>query len=76
MPSHTAALPVNITIHGLDHQRQKWGKLASAYIMLGEKAAVRHAHSIIVLSKGTKTDSSDWLKTLDSFEQIDEEVWK
>ena len=43
-----------VTIHGLDHQRQKWGKLASAYIMLGEKAAVRHAHSIIVLSKGVQ----------------------
>lgn len=24
------------TIHGLDHQRAKWGKLASTYIMLGE----------------------------------------
>ena len=44
-----------VTVHGLDHQRQKWGKLASAYIMLGEKAAVRHAHSIIVLSKGVQT---------------------
>ena len=43
-----------VTIHGLDYQRQKWGKLASAYIMLGEKAAVRHAHSIIVLSKGVQ----------------------
>lgn len=38
------------TIHGLDHQRAKWGKLASAYIMLGEKTAVRHADEIIVLS--------------------------
>ena len=44
-----------VTIHGLDHQRQKWGKLASAYIMMGEKAAVRHAHRIIVLSKGVQT---------------------
>ncbi len=44
-----------VTIHGLDHQRQKWGKFASAYIMLGEKAAVRHAHRIIVLSKGVQT---------------------
>ena len=43
-----------VTVHGLDHQRQKWGRLASAYIMLGEKAAVRHAHSIIVLSKGVQ----------------------
>ena len=44
-----------VTIHGLDHQRQKWGKFASAYIILGEKAAVRHAHRIIVLSKGVQT---------------------
>ena len=43
-----------VTIHGLDHQRQKWGKIASTYIMLGEKAAVRHAHRIIVLSKGVQ----------------------
>ena len=45
---------VVVTVHGLDHMRQKWGKFASAYIMLGEKAAVRHAHSIIVLSKGVQ----------------------
>lgn len=24
------------TVHGLDHQRAKWGKLASTYIMMGE----------------------------------------
>ena len=46
---------VVVTIHGLDHMRQKWGRFASAYIMAGEKAAVRHAHSIIVLSEGVKT---------------------
>ena len=45
---------VVVTIHGLDHMRQKWGKFASAYIIKGEKAAVRHAHSIIVLSKGVQ----------------------
>ena len=43
-----------VTVHGLDHMRQKWGKFASAYIMRGEKAAVRHAHSIIVLSSGVQ----------------------
>ena len=43
-----------VTVHGLDHMRQKWGRFASAYIMQGEKAAVRHAHSIIVLSKGVQ----------------------
>ncbi len=45
---------VVVTIHGLDHMRQKWGRLASAYIMRGEKAAARHAHSIIVLSNGVR----------------------
>ena len=43
-----------VTIHGLDHMRQKWSRLASAYIMQGEKAAARHAHSIIVLSNGVR----------------------
>lgn len=42
------------TIHGLDHQREKWGKFASTYIMLGEKCAVKHADEIIVLSEGVK----------------------
>lgn len=42
------------TIHGLDHQRAKWGKLASTYIMLGEKCAVRFADELIVLSKGVQ----------------------
>lgn len=40
------------TIHGLDHQRAKWGKFASWYIMMGEKCAVKFADEIIVLSEG------------------------
>lgn len=42
------------TIHGLDHQRAKWGKLASTYIMLGEKCAVKYADEIIVLSENVQ----------------------
>lgn len=42
------------TIHGLDHQRVKWGKLASTYIMLGEKCAARYADEIIVLSRNVQ----------------------
>lgn len=42
------------TIHGLDHQRAKWGKIASTYIMLGEKCAVKFADDIIVLSQGVR----------------------
>jgi glycosyltransferase involved in cell wall biosynthesis len=42
------------TIHGLDHQRAKWGKFAKTYIMLGEKCAAKFADEIIVLSKGVQ----------------------
>lgn len=42
------------TIHGLDHKRDKWGRFARTYIMLGEKAAVRFADEIIVLSAGVQ----------------------
>lgn len=45
---------VIVTVHGLDHQRAKWGKFASSYIMTGEKNAVRFADEIIVLSKNVQ----------------------
>ena len=43
-----------VTVHGLDHQRAKWGRFASAYIMLGEKMAVKMADRSIVLSSGVQ----------------------
>lgn len=44
---------VIVTVHGLDWQREKWGKgFASKYIHFGEKMAVRFADEIIVLSSG------------------------
>ena len=39
------------TIHGLDWQRAKWGRLASAYIKMGERAAAGKADALIVLSE-------------------------
>jgi len=42
------------TIHGLDHQRTKWGKFASWYIRIGEKCAVHFADKIIVLSENVQ----------------------
>lgn len=42
------------TIHGLDHQRAKWGNFASKYILFGEKCAARSADEIIVLSKNVQ----------------------
>lgn len=43
------------TIHGLDWQRAKWGKLASSYIKLGEKNAARCADEVIVLSRSAQS---------------------
>lgn len=43
------------TVHGLDWNREKWqGGIASKYIMFGEKAAVKYADEIIVLSAGVQ----------------------
>lgn len=42
------------TVHGLDHQRAKWGRFAKAYIKFGEKMAVKFADEIIVLSEGVQ----------------------
>lgn len=42
------------TIHGLDWQRAKWGKLGSAYIKHGERSAVKNADEIIVLSRSVQ----------------------
>ena len=40
------------TVHGLDWQREKWGKgFASKYIKFGEKVLARYADEIIVLSE-------------------------
>ncbi len=45
---------VIVTVHGLDHMRAKWGRLASKLILAGEKAAVRYADEIIVLSENVR----------------------
>lgn len=42
------------TVHGLDHQRSKWGRFARSYILLGEKVAAKYADEIIVLSRNVQ----------------------
>jgi len=42
---------VVVTCHGLDWQRTKWGKSSSFLIRAGEKAAVRFADKIVVVSQ-------------------------
>lgn len=43
-----------VTIHGLDWNRAKWGKLGGKYIKFGEKMAAKYADEVIVLSKGVQ----------------------
>lgn len=52
--AHWAGIRTVATIHGLDWQRAKWGRLASAYIKLGEKMAARYADEVIVLSRSAQ----------------------
>lgn len=44
-----------VTVHGLDWQREKWkGTFGKPYILLGERASVRFADEIIVLTEHAK----------------------
>lgn len=52
--AHLMGIRTVATIHGLDWQRAKWGKLASTYIKLGEKAAAKKADGLIVLSRSAE----------------------
>ena len=48
------------TVHGLDWQREKWGKgFASKYIKFGEKVLAKYADEVIVLSQA----AYDYFKT-------------
>jgi glycosyltransferase involved in cell wall biosynthesis len=51
---HILGIKTVVTVHGLDWQRAKWGRLAKMYIMLGERMAVRYADAVIVLSQNTQ----------------------
>lgn len=55
------------TIHGLDWQRAKWGKLASTYIKMGERAAATKADGLIVLSKSAQSYFEDAYGRLATF---------
>ena len=49
--AHWAGIRTVATIHGLDWQRAKWGKFASAYLKFGERTAATCADEVIVLSR-------------------------
>lgn len=41
-----------VNIDGLEHRREKWGKLARSFLLFSEKCAVRNADVIIADNKG------------------------
>lgn len=43
-----------VTIHGLDHQRDKWGASARFFLYLSERALVANADEISVVSEGLR----------------------
>jgi glycosyltransferase involved in cell wall biosynthesis len=55
IPRIANSAKIIVTCHGLDWQRAKWGHLSTKLIQLGEKAAVRFAHEMIVVSKALQT---------------------
>lgn len=44
-------LKVVFTHHGPDYERDKWGKLAKAFLKLGERWGCRYADEVIVISR-------------------------
>jgi glycosyltransferase involved in cell wall biosynthesis len=55
LPKITTSVKVVVSCQGLDWQRAKWGNFSSHLILMGEKAAVRFAHGLIVVSKDLKS---------------------
>ena len=55
IPRLFSSAKIIVTCHGLDWQRDKWGKFSSMIIRLGEKAASIYAHEIVVVSETLKT---------------------
>jgi glycosyltransferase involved in cell wall biosynthesis len=51
LPKIASTAKIVVTCHGLDWQRSKWSKTSSYLLRLGERAAVRFADRLIVVSE-------------------------
>ncbi len=51
MPRVFSGKRVVVTVHGLDWQREKWGRFAREVLKLGEAASCRFPHRTIVVSR-------------------------
>ncbi|OKH37837.1 glycoside hydrolase [[Phormidium ambiguum] IAM M-71] len=55
LPKFTTSAKIVVTCHGLDWQRAKWGKMSGQLLKYGERAAVRFADEIIVVSEDLRS---------------------
>src|SRR4028118_2165965 len=55
LPRIASTAKVVVTCHGLDWQRAKWSKASSYLLRLGERAAVRFADGLIVVSEDLRS---------------------
>ena len=55
LPRLITSAKIVVTCQGLDWQRAKWGNFSTRLILAGEKAAVRFADEIIVVSKNLQS---------------------
>jgi glycosyltransferase involved in cell wall biosynthesis len=55
LPRLVNTAKIVVTCQGLDWQRAKWGSFSTRVIQLGEKAAVRFAHGMVVVSDALQT---------------------
>jgi len=51
IPRRLAGIPTVATVHGLDWQREKWGRFARRFLQYGERAAVTLPNATIVVSR-------------------------
>lgn len=54
IPRLFRGIPTIVTVHGLDWQRDKWGKVARTVLRLGEAASVSAPSGTIVVSKALR----------------------
>jgi glycosyltransferase involved in cell wall biosynthesis len=55
LPRVASSSKIVVTCQGLDWQRAKWGSFSSRLIQMGEQAAVKFAHGIVVVSGALQT---------------------
>ncbi len=59
IPRVRKGIGICTTIHGLDWQRKKWGRLSSSFLKLGQMCAVLFSDSLITVSDDLKKYFSD-----------------